>query len=323
LQDSEELQNILATFGYEGKLVEDGYLDAKKAGEALIGIDKVLRHFLAKEYSDLGSIEFEIPVRVQKGSWEALIPETLNQTLWEGVFAYLSAKYGGTALQKMADRDFENVGFKDILQASFEKMNSVIKTALHLGKIKDKEPPNYELSNDNTQIGIINWEGEKLWIPIEHFNLFKECPADLFEELAKVIEEERSLTIRYSLENDQANSVSINNQNKNIFLKKEEEEEILFPELEHNQYVSLEGHVTRGNEKANSIGFLYEDHVLTCSPIEGNIKDFKNALFSNCKLKGWVDRRDGEGNYTAKRPKIKFDSIMLSDIESKQLELFS
>jgi len=38
--ETEDNEAILAFIKYEGNLVEDGYLDARKSGEALVGIDE-------------------------------------------------------------------------------------------------------------------------------------------------------------------------------------------------------------------------------------------------------------------------------------------
>lgn len=36
----------LGYFKYTGKLVDDGYMDARKSAECLIGVDETIRYFL-------------------------------------------------------------------------------------------------------------------------------------------------------------------------------------------------------------------------------------------------------------------------------------
>lgn len=105
-------ESIFAVIKYEGKLVEDGFLDARKAGEALWGIDESLRYFIYQEEPQVQKIEFEIPVRIQKGSWEALFPSNLDEVLIKTVLAWGAGKYFGQALSEMGKNDFQNFGFK-------------------------------------------------------------------------------------------------------------------------------------------------------------------------------------------------------------------
>ncbi len=100
-------------------------------------------------------------------------------------------------------------------------------------------------------------------------------------------------------------------------------DETLFPELIHDLFVELEGHITRGNENSNTIGFMYEGHILTCYPSSGNIKDFKSTLFTNCTLRGYVDRLHKKtGEFIEKRPRIKFVEIISNESDENQKKLF-
>jgi len=74
--------------------------------------------------------------------------------------------------------------------------------------------------------------------------------------------------------------------------------------------VLLEGFVTRGNEVANSIGFRYLDHILTCYPMSGSIVRFKSLLFTACAIEGSISRIDEHGHPNAHRPKIHFDKLI-------------
>lgn len=319
-----EKHEIFAQIRYEGKLVEDGYLDAKKAGEALIGIDEALRYFLYKEDSKFRNVEFEIPVRVKKGSWVTEFLANFDAILIKTALTWGASKYFGSALSEMAKTDFKDVGFKDIFKQAFKAMTWVLKIAKHLGTLTKKKFENINFTKNSDYVELINDEGVILEVPVEYLELFANCPDDLFINLAKVIESERELIVEYNdYENKKSDAVKIGFPNKQIFIPNDEDDEILFPELEHDMYVELVGHITRGNENSNTIGFMYEGHILTCFPDTGNVKDFKNRLFTNCVLKGYVDRiHKKTGDYIEKRPRIKFIEIISIEPEDKQQKLF-
>lgn len=314
-------ENIFASIKYEGHLVEDGFLDARRAGEALIGIDETLRYFLYQENPDFEKVEFEVPVRIRKGSWETLFPENINEVLIKTSLTWGAMKYFGSAFSEMAKKDFKDVGFTDVFEQAFKGLTWVVKMAVHLGSLTIKKLENLKFSKDNKEVALTNKQGETLWVPTEYLELFINCPPKLFSNLARVIEEERELVIIYN-KGKEAETARVNHKRKFIFLPEEDEEAILFPELEHGQYVELEGHITRGNESSNTIGFFYKNHVLTCPPDSGNVRDYRQFLFSNCVLKGYVDRLDKKGDYKEKRPRIRFVQIVSVDRAGNQQKLF-
>jgi hypothetical protein len=321
LDSDKEKNEIFAHIKYEGELVKDGFLDARKSGEALIGIDESLRYFLYQEDKKFRKIEFEIPVRIKKGSWETIFLENFDAILIKTSLSWGASKYFGSALSEMAKNDFKDIGFKDIFKKSFIAMTWVLKIAKHLGTLTKKKFENLKFTKNNTQVLLTNSRGEVLIVPYEYLEVFSNCPDKLFSNLAKVIDVERELVIGYS-ENQKFEFVKINNKEKQIFIANDEDDETLFPELIHNSYVELEGHITRGNEKSNTIGILYEGHILTSYPSDGNVKEFKNTLFTNCIIKGYIDRLDKAGEFIEKRPRIKFIEILSNEPENKQTKLF-
>ncbi len=316
-----EKEDIFAQIKYEGELVNDGYLDARKAGEALLGIDESLRYFLYQESPKFQDIEIEIPVRVRKGSWEAIFLDNFDAILLKTALVWGASKYFGSALSEMAKKDFKDLGFKDIFKRAFRGMTWVFKIADHLGTLGHKKIEKVKFSDDNRNIILENTNGHILLVPIEFLELYSQCPSNLFHKLAKIVDVERELIVGYN-ENNEFTFQKVTNDNKQIFIY-EDDEDILFPELGHNDYVELNGHVTRGNENSNTIGFLYEGHILTCYPNEGNVKHYKNALFTNGIIKGYVDRLDKKtGELIEKRPRIKFIEILSKDFDSTQTKLF-
>ncbi|MCC9136533.1 hypothetical protein ACFSKU_06980 [Pontibacter silvestris] len=321
MHTNSEPTKAFAYIKYEGTLVQDGFLDARKAGEALLGIDEALRHFLYQEDSSLQKAEFEIPVSIKKGSWEAVFMENFDTVLLKSTLSWGASKYFDTALNEVAQKGFNEFGFKDLFKNAFKSMTWVIKIAKHLGSLTRKKVEHLEYSGDN-KVSIINTDGRILLVPTQYLKAFASCPNDLFTRLAKVIEEERQLIIGYN-DGKESNYVRINSSEKFIFIPHEDEDEVLFPELAHNTYAELEGHITRGNEHSNTMGFLYQDHILTCYPNEGNIKSFKGTLFTNVTVKGFIDRLDKRtGEFIEKRPKFRFVEIVSNEPEDRQLKLF-
>lgn len=312
-------EDVLAYIKYDGNLVQDGYLDARKSGEVLVGIDEVLRYFIYQENPEIKNFEFEIPVRIRKGSWEAIFPENIENYALGAFGLWMAGKYVGSALEEIAKNDFKDVSLTLIFKSAFENILKVVKLAKHLGTLAKKKFEQVIFSENNEFVKITNDNGEELWVSVEVLELYSNCPQTLFSKLTKIVEEERELTIGIE-EGDLFIEEKITTRSKHIFTKVEDEDETVLPELRHGEYVELQGHITRGNEKANTIGFLYQGHIITCYPDSGNIKQHKSKLFNNCVLKGFVDRQDKDGNVNEKRPRIRF--LEVQDLEKPNISLF-
>lgn len=314
---------------YDGPSLENGYLDIRKSAEILLGIDEVLRYFLYQIDPKIQDLEFEIPVRIRKGSWETLIPSNIQDWLIAAGGIGLT-KYLATAVTELAKNDVGDNGIKDVFKSVFKSIKWVLKIAKHLDtlKVKHFNDASFREENGDTLVGVKNDKDETLHVPYKYLLLYTKCPEKLFSKLAKFVDENKDLEIGINQsepldKDDTERGIKITKKDKYIFTKQEEDDGILFPELEHGKYVELEGYVTRGNENSNSIGFEYLRHIITCYPSVGNIKEYKELLFTNCRIKGYVDREDEHGNIIERRPKIKF--IHLEEIPSsgKDLDLFN
>ncbi|MEW6620344.1 MAG: hypothetical protein AB1422_13590 [bacterium] len=308
---------------YEGKLIEDGLLDARKAAQALLGFDEAIRFFVGQQSPSLRDLDFEIPVRLRKGSWEALIPTSLIDWVVRAVGVGVTTgvtTYLVTAAKKMADKDFEKKGLKDIFVHAVEAIQWTIRIGKHLDGLIRKKFENPQFRNENTEIGIPNQKGEYLFIPKKFFEFYIPVNPGLLKKMAELIEEERRLEIGV-YKNGELIRESIPYQQRRIFTL-DVEEEILFPELVHGQEVTLEGHITKGNENTNSLGFMYKDHILACYPETGSIVNYKNAIFVNCRIYGSISRLDDFGGYNASKPKIIFSKIEALDTNAGNLPLF-
>jgi hypothetical protein len=177
---------------------------------------------------------------------------------------------------------------------------------------------NVKFKENRTVISIINDKGEYLDVPYKYVQLLNNVPRGLLAKIVKPVEDQRLLTVGVA-DDGNYTEVKITPREKPIFYNFERDEGILFPELKHGQAVNLEGIITKGNAKSNTLGIDYKEHVLTCIPSEGNIRRFRELLFSKCKITGVIDRMDKIGRPSEKRPKVIFDMVVPLEKGSRNL----
>lgn len=287
---------------YEGDAVLPGILDAGKAGLALTGLDELLRYFNAKQSADLAKADYEVPIQVRAGSWEAVIIA--------GASAFALA-YLGRAGNEMAKSDFEGVGLKDVFKKSLKAAIYLIRLAKHTTKLKGWLLENVKWRNDNTEVGIPNKEGEYEYVPVEFLKWYATMPPQIFRKMAEVVEKERSLIVGV-FDRGVLVQEKITIREKRIFVMgtdEEIDEEFLFPELEQGMIVKLEGRLTRGNAETNSLGLDYKGHILNCVPEAGSVVQYKPALFLRCIVEGTVTRLNKTHVVAERKPTIIFKRI--------------
>lgn len=302
-------EKYLGYIKYDGKLVKNGLMDGRKQAQALIGLDEALRYFIIKQVPELRKLDFEIPVRVKKGSWEALIPDTAAGWVQAGAGVVITA-YLTKAGQKMAERDCADFGITDVFKKSIEAIKWFAKIGKHIGNLSIRQFENSKFSDGNKLIGLCNEEGEYLYVPKYIFDMYIGSNPKLLEKIAQNIDSGRGLIIG-SFDDNEKDEVIIGYDHKAIFCKEdsEDEDDVLFPELVHGDTVVLEGESTRENKTSNSMGFKYQGHILTTYPESGSIVPYKGILFLRCRLYGTVSRLDEKGRIAANRPKLYFSRI--------------
>ncbi|MEM7481881.1 MAG: hypothetical protein AAF481_11965 [Acidobacteriota bacterium] len=303
---------------YEGGLVEDGYLAASKAAQALVGLDRALRHFLVGHEPKLGGAEFEFPVRVRRSSWEALLPDSPGLWIKAGLGLVASAYLVGAA-RKAGANDIGEKGLVDLVRISLQSVQWFIRFGKHLGEIPRGAADGVKVDLENQMVGIPNEDGEIFWIPKFHYDLLRASPPSLLSDLVSVVEEDRELVVG-TIDQGSVAEVRAGHADRAIFVKDEEEE--LFPELKHGDRVELDGEVTRGNGETNKIGFKYKGHILTCAPKTGRITRFKSVMFSKARIAGVISRETSEGELWALRPKIIFTNLVRLGPNTRQQDLF-
>lgn len=289
---------------YSGKLVEDGYMDARKSAQALLGFDEAVRFFIYQQNPKLKLEDFEFPVKVEKGSWTIVVGAIL-------------AAYGIKAAQKMAEKDFDGVGLSDVLKKSLSGIQWIIKIGKHLGDLTIKKFNNPKFKDNNQLIGIQNSEGEYLYVPKEFLDFYVSANPTLLKKMSELIEDERTLSIGV-VEGQTVIEETVTTKYRKVFSHESDDIEVqVLPELIHGQQVVLDAEVTRGNEMSNTVGIQYGGHIITGIPTEGSIVRFKPSLFLNSRIHGQVLR---EADST--RPKIIIDRIEPNETENENRDLF-
>lgn len=304
-------ENYLGYIKYEGTQVERGLLDARKASIALLGLDQAVRHFVNQQSAELRTADYEIPVSIDKGSWIAAIPIDIGTIckITLGMAGIATTAYLTTAANKMAEKDFADIGMKDIFRHALSAMIWTVKIAKHLGGFIQKGFEKLKFQENGELIGIPNSAGEYIFVPRKYFDMYIAANPNVLQKLVSNVEDDMELLIVVE-EKGRPVKVTIDLASKYIFVEDEPEpEDILFPELRHGQFVTLHGEVTRENKTTNSLGFKYEDHILTAYPTDGNIVPYKEMLFEDCTIEAMVDRRDELGRVGARKPKLIFSRL--------------
>lgn len=285
---------------FSGDAVPSGIIDAGSAGMALVGLDEAIRFFNERQSPEFAKAEYQVPVRTTEGSWVAWILGIA--AAGGGAFALGYLKKAG---EKMAENDFKEVGLKDVLKKSADAIQHLIKLVKHTRLMRGWDTKNVLWKNNNSEIGILNAQGEPIYLPVEYFRWYSSLPPRLISKITTVIAQERTLSFGVRRDGE-FEEVSVTVEEKAYFAEDELEieEDYLFPDLKHGDQVKLEGKLTRGNASSNSIGLEYEGHILNCVPERGSIRRFKPALFLRCVVEGEITRLTKQRMVGEKKPTI-------------------
>jgi len=299
-------QDSLGYIKYEGTPLKDGFLDLKKSAQILTGLDESIRFFVAKQNSD---INYEIPVRIQKGSWEVLIPQTIGGGIVTAA-GIITTAYLATAATTIAKNDFKDKTTAELIKMALSKIQAVIKITKHVGEKIQSDLKARIYDYNNQIVEIINDGGVSLKISKEEYEAFLECPKNLLNKLVNTVDDDITFKMGV-IKSGEIIEEQVTIKEKFLFTSKEDEEEELFPELKDGDFVELTGEITKGNEKTNFIGLEYKGYILSCRPENGRVKQYKQDLFNKAIVSGIVHRVKGES-----KPQIIITNIINLDIES-------
>ena len=307
-----------------GESIEDGVVSADSAAKILKNIDRLMNRAIKKEYPELAGVNLKIPVVVRKGSWEALIPNSLVEWVITAVGAG-GTTYVVTAAKQLATNDIGEKGIKEAAKSSLRTLQAVIKLHKHLGS-KKRNLEGVKFKDNNKLLSIPNSEGKYIDVAKSDFDQYYTFPEDILKELADSTATDQTLEVGRRVDSqDIVESITYADREAFGLMDDEDvvETDILFPELKHGDQVELLGEVTRGNNQSNSIGFKYEGHILTCSPKDKRVIDYRDQMFSKCIMRGTVIRVTDLTFLQSNRPRIYFTELEQVEVEDNQTDMFS
>ncbi|MDR5671215.1 hypothetical protein KPA97_68455, partial [Burkholderia cenocepacia] len=83
--------------------------------------------------------------------------------------------YVTNAAKKMAEKDFDGVGFKDIFKTALEALKWIARIGKHLGSLDKRQFDDVKFKENNKLIGIPNESGEYLYLPVKYLELYAHC----------------------------------------------------------------------------------------------------------------------------------------------------
>lgn len=302
---------------YSGADLTAGIIDAGIAGSALVGLDEAMRFFNVQQSRDFAGLHYDVPVLTRAGSWEAVL---LASSAVGGAFALGYAKKAG---EKIAENDFKDFSLKPVLAKSIAAIQVLAGLIKHTKAQRGWESVRIEPTMGIDSVFVQNEYGEEMQIPMEFYRWYQKMPPRLLVKMTSVIRKGRVLTIG-TVRNGKVTSTSINSDEKFLFDINELEdadEENLFPELVHGSAAVLEGRLIRGNEASNSVGLEYMGHVINCVPSAGSVRQYKAALFLQCRVEGRVTRLTKNRFIADRRPTIVINTVVPLESD-KQAMLF-
>lgn len=316
--EGKSMDNNKKDFGYlkyVGSTIKEGEFDMRKAGKALIGFDKILRHFIIAQNPEWKKSEIVLPVKVRKGSWEVIV---------SGLFVY----YLGRTVHVAADRGFADTGLARDLKKATLLAKKVVEIAKHFKstKIGDMEKENVRQLSAR-EVKLTNSDNQSIVVSKEEYEHYGNLPKNIFSDNTEIVDDDISLEIGF-IEGGKKVSVCITEKDKFIFIKKKKE---LMSELEHGDVVTLQGRIIRVTESRNSIGFRCENldtdesHNIECKG--GDIVRFKDiiiskesgGIFQKVEIIGRVDRFTKKG----KPKKISIQIIEIKPLDGSSVDMFS
>lgn len=306
---------------YSGDSVENGIMDARKSAQALLGFDEAIKYFASKEEPSLLNKNYDLPVKIQKGSWEMLLPILENLLTPEGVFGvYVASSMNQAAKEGLFETGISK-DIEKIFKSAFVTLQWIIKIAKHAGSFTKNLKVKYNLENGT--VNVLNEKGENLTITQDQYKIYKECPESILNKLVSNVENDRVLKVGIFIE-EGINEVEILKKDKHIFyIERTDENEMSYPEFQQDDIVELEGIITKVNETTNSLGFKYKNHILKILPMNRNVAEYKSQfiasdnshVFRAVKIAGIINRKGKDGE-VLKKPQVIFSTLITINEEN-------
>jgi hypothetical protein len=304
----------------EGERVKDGNVTISDAKNMLEGIEKSTKYFINAKYPNLSDSDYSVEVRLESGSLVAWVVGIVGA----GATAYIITAANQLAKNDVANKNSKQVA-KEIIGTAVRGMKTTIKIAKHVGTMgKHTFTTDEAKAIDKENIILKNESGEELSITKDELDTYTRAPKDIFKKLASTVDDDTALFIGEAGETTESDSIArIDGGTKHFFgVSNNEDNEIVFPEWQDGEILTLKGELRRANTNTGTLGFFYSGHTLTSSLHNMEIRDIKDSLFDKeveiiAKVIRTQKKLDAEDDL--KRPKLEIRKITnIGELDKKQ-----
>lgn len=321
----------------KGASVENGVVDLSRTVEYLTGLEKALKFYIDREDVSVKKGNYNVQVKLRPGS---LITDIIDLTSNHGLLgiaavagiAVVSVGAGAylkSAMGELGKNDVGDKSTKEIVGNAVSKMSTTLRIALHRGSMmigKTLKPEETKVISAE-EIILINKKGEELKVTKEELDTYRDTPKYKFREMMSLVDVNTKMYIGDSTidpDNIPSDTLLITYKDKPVFDDRDikQDDTLIFPELLQGAEVELEGELTRGNGKTNTLGFSYSGRILKCVLYNEDVKSVRNMLFGYVKITAVVERRPTAKNVTGvlKKPYLRIKTIeSISDNEDDNL----
>lgn len=312
-------QSSLNFIKLEGKRVEDGKITIADIKNVLSGIEKTTKYFINSEHPDLAKSNYEIEVKVESGSLTAYLVGLL---LTGGTI--VTTAYLASAATQLGKNDVGDKTTKDVLGSAVRKMKSTAKIAKHMGTMaKHQFQPEETKITGADNIVIISPTGAEMTVTKDELDIYAKAPKDIFKKMTSIVDKDTKLFIGEAGETETSPSImTIDASSKPFFGSTDETaDDVLFPEWQHGETLTLKGELRRANTNTGTLGFFYNNHTITSSLVGLEIKNIKDSLFDKeveivanvVRIQKKLDADDD-----LKKPKLEIKKVKtIGDIDKK------
>lgn len=311
----------------EGKRVKDGKITITDVKSILAGIEKTTKYFINSENPDLAKSDYEVEVRLESGSLTAYLVGLLSTGGVIVATAYLTS-----AATQLGKNDIGKKTSKDILGSAVRRMKSTAKIAKHIGAMgKHQFQPEEAKVTGADNIVIVSPTGAELTVTKDELETYAKAPKDIFKKITSIVDDDTNLFIGEAGETVTSPTImTIDKASKPYFGSTDNnDDDMLFPEWQHGETLTLKGELRRANTNTGTLGFFYKDHTITSSLVGLEIKNIKDSLFDKeVEIVANVIRvqKKLDADDDLKKPKLEIKKVKtLGDINKKPetMELFN
>lgn len=322
-EDDASSANALATLYLSGESVENGEVDIEKTICYLRGVKDVLKYYIEKQDSSLVGKNYSLEVRIRPGSF---VTDIVGFVIAGGLIA--ATAYATSAATQLGKNDIGQKTSAETIREAMRSLKSTIKIAKHFGAMMHRKNFKHDeaKATDINHIELVNHRGKAIVVTQAELDAYRNTPPTKLRELVSLVSKGTSLYVDdkpiLSEGSIPESAEAIYYVNKRLFDARDDDatERLVFPELVQDMHVVLEGELTRGNGRTNTLGFSYDGRILKAIPPEGGVKSARSALFGPVRIDAYVDRRStAKGSQAVlKKPILRIVSIETLNLDEER-----